>query len=420
MDYDLLIIGGGMVGASLAVALKAVPLRIGIVEAVPFSSAEQPSYDSRAIALSQGSKRILDAIGVWQAMGELGVTPITRIHVSDRGHFGATRMSAADERVEALGYVVEAAVMGRAFAPALESLPNTDLICPARITGVTVKDEQVEVELEHDGQHRRLTSRLLVAADGGRSTVREMLGAKTFGLGYGQTAVIANIVTDRAHEGFAYERFTDSGPLALLPSNAPRGWPGEEHGNRRWSLVWTVHDENVEQVMGLGDGAFIAALQRRLGRRAGRVVESGPRSAYPLSLLYVKDHVRPRVTFIGNAAHLIHPVGGQGFNLGLRDAAELAEVVADSARRGEDPGTLENLKAYAEWRRPDYLRVMGMTDGLVRTFSNNFTPLVVARNLGLLGMDLLPGLRHGFARQFMGLSGKQPKLSLGKPLAPRD
>jgi len=419
-DFDLLIIGGGMVGASLAQALKGSGLRIALIEAVPLYEENQPSYDARAIALSWGSRRIFEGMGVWEAMVQEGVTAIRTIKVSDRGHFGATRMVADEEGVEALGYVAEAAVIGRALARDLDQLPGVTLFCPARLSDIAIDEEAAHVTIEHDGGQRQLSARLVVAADGGRSTVREKLGARTFRLGYGQTAVIASVESDREHGNIAYERFTDSGPLALLPNTAPAWMAGSEAGERRWSLVWTVHDHEVDEHLALDDAAFLERLQRRLGRRAGRLLSVSPRSAYPLGLQYVRDHVRPRLAFIGNAAHLIHPVGGQGFNLGLRDVAVLAEVLVQAAREGADPGRLETLNSYAAWRRPDYLRVMGFTDGLARTFSSDFRPLVVARNLGMVAMDLLPPARRLFTRQAMGVNGRQPRLALGLPLASQE
>jgi 2-octaprenyl-6-methoxyphenol hydroxylase len=415
-DFDILIVGGGMVGASLAHALKGVPLRIGIIEAYPLHDENQPSYDSRAIALSYGSKRIFDALGVWQAMKAETVTPITRIHVSDKGHFGAVRLDATEEGVEALGYVAEASVIGRALAADLASLPHVELLCPAALTEVQIDEDQARVTVEQNGVLRDVTARLVVAADGGRSTVRQQLGAKTFKLGYGQTAVIANVITEREHGGIAYERFTESGPLALLPNNAPAWMNDSDSGERRWSLVWTVRDEMVEEHLQLSDALFIARLQKRLGRRAGRILSVTPRHAYPLGLEYVRDHVRPRLAFIGNAAHLIHPVAGQGFNLGLRDVAVLAEVLAAAAAERRDPGLMATLQRYAAWRRPDYLRVMGMTDGLARTFSNDFKPLVVARNLGMVAMDLLPPARRLLTHQAMGMTGRQSRLARGLSL----
>ncbi len=415
-DFDVLIVGGGMVGASLAHALKAVELRIGIIEAYPLHDEAQPSYDSRAIALSYGSKRIFDSLGVWQAMESEVVTAIKHIQVSDKGHFGAVRMEADEEGVEALGYVAEASVIGRALASDLAALPNVELLCPATVTDVQINEEQATVTVEQGGVLRDVTTRLVVAADGGRSTVKELLGAKSFKLGYGQTAVIANVTTEREHGETAFERFTESGPLALLPNDAPAWMADHDSDRRRWSLVWTVRDGRVDEHMQLSDALFISRLQKRLGRRAGRILSVTPRHAYPLGLEYVRDHVRPRLAFIGNAAHLIHPVAGQGFNLGLRDVAVLAEVLMEAAEAGHDPGLMETLKVYSDWRRPDYLRVMGMTDTLARTFSNDFKPLVVGRNLGMVAMDLLPPLRRLLTHQAMGLSGRQSRLARGLPL----
>lgn len=418
-EFDLLIIGGGMVGASLAQALRGSGLRIGLIEAVPLYDENQPSYDTRSIALSWGSRRIFEGIGVWQAMEEETVTPIRTIKVSDRGHFGATRMRADEEGVDALGYVAEAAVIGRALARNLDQLSDVTLFCPAQLTDIQIDHHTAHVTIEQDGETRQLSARLVVAADGGRSTVREKLGAKTFRLGYGQTAVIANVVSELSHGNVAFERFTNSGPLALLPNTAPSWMEGAEAGEHRWSVVWTVHDHEVSEHLELDDAAFLARLQHRIGRRAGRLLSVSPRSAYPLGLQYVRDHVRPRIAFIGNAAHLIHPVGGQGFNLGLRDVAVLAEVLVQAAHKGDDPGTLATLKSYADWRRADYIRVMGFTDGLARTFSTDFRPLVVARNIGMVAMDLLPPARRLFTRQAMGVNGRQPRLALGLPLTPQ-
>ncbi|MCW8927918.1 MAG: FAD-dependent monooxygenase, partial [Gammaproteobacteria bacterium] len=218
MDYDILVIGGGMVGASLVHALRDSGLRIGLVEAVPLYNEGQPSYDARAIALSWGSRRIFEGMGVWQAMAQQTVTPIRAINVSDRGHFGATRLQAEEEGVEALGYVAEAAVIGRALGSGLAELPGVTIFCPATLTAIRIDEEAATVTLDQEGEQKILQARLVVAADGGRSTVREQLGAKTVRLGYGQTAVVASVISDRSHDNVAFERFTDSGPLALLPN----------------------------------------------------------------------------------------------------------------------------------------------------------------------------------------------------------
>lgn len=414
-DFDVLIIGGGMVGASLAAAIGRLPLRVGIVEATDAAVGEQPGFDARAIALSQGSKRIFEGLGLWEEVLEGGATPITRIHVSDRGYPGRVRLSASDEGVEALGYVVEAGVLGGVLNPALKRLPNAELISPARLKTLSLGADQVTAILDCGDTERKVSARLLVAADGGRSSVREILGARTTRLGYGQTAIIAHVLTDRDHGGVAYERFTDTGPLALLPCSASRGTPDRRYGDRRWSLVWTARDSEVDGIMALDDEAFLRRLQERFGSRAGIFEGVDGRHAYPLGLQYVRDYAHERVVFIGNAAHALHPVGGQGFNLGLRDVAALAEVLA----QGGDPGATPVLERYRRWRQSDYAKLLGITDGLVRIFSSSRLPVAGARNLGLLGLELVPPAKHFFARQMMGLNGRLPKLARGLPLAGR-
>jgi 2-octaprenyl-6-methoxyphenol hydroxylase len=415
MNYDIVIIGGGMAGASLALALKDLPLSIALVEAVPFESAAQPAFDARAIALAAGSQRILRTMGVWEAMAARGVTAIEHIHVSERGGFGSTHLEAVEESVVALGYVVEGRVIGATLTAALAQCANVELLCPAELTTVQVEEGGVAVQMLHEGTPRSLRARLLVAADGGRSTVREQIGARTWELGYGQTAVIATVTTDRPHGNTAYERFTDTGPLALLPCDPPRDGDPNLRG-RRWSLVWTARDGQVDELLALSDAEFLQHLQQRFGYRAGRFVRTSERHAYPLVLRFVREAASARVAFIGNAAHAIHPVAGQGFNLGLRDVAALAQVIAGAVARGEDIGSQAALKDYAAWRRPDYLRTAAFTDGLIRTYSNTLPPLKLVRNLGLLALDTLPPMKHLLARQSMGLNGHLPRLACGLPL----
>lgn len=325
-------------------------------------------------------------------------------------------MDAAEEGVEALGYVAEAAVIGKAFASGFSDDDNIDWFCPATLNDVVRDDGAMRITIDRNGESMELEASLLVAADGGQSRVRDKFKPKTLRLGYGQVAVIANVTTDRPHNGIAYERFTDSGPLALLPNNAPGWMAGHEAGDRRWSVVWTVHDHELAEHLALSDEAFIERLQRRFGKRAGRFTSVTPRSHYPLGLQFVREAVAPGLVYIGNAAHQIHPVGGQGFNLGLRDVAVLAEVIGDCVAAGGDIAALESLQRYAGWRRPDYLRVATFTDSLVRLFSSDFTPLAAGRNLGLVAMDLVLPLRRMLTRQAMGVSGRQSRLALGLSL----
>jgi 2-octaprenyl-6-methoxyphenol hydroxylase len=403
-DYDVLIVGGGLVGASLACALGGRGLRVAVVEAVPFRSEQQPSYDDRTLALAQGTSRIFAAMGLWEELRG-GVTPIHVIHSSDRGRFGFTRLRREEEGVEALGYVAPARLLGAVLGPRLESLPGVELICPARLRHFQVDGQGVEVSLDLDGETRVLRGRLLVAADGSQSRVRESLDIATTQWTYGQTALIANISPQLPHKHVAYERFTDSGPLALLPMS-----------EGRCSLVWTLRDEQVDEVLQLPDARFLARLQERFGHRLGRFERVGTRHAYPLSLVRARESVRPRVALIGNALHTLHPIAGQGFNLGLRDVAVLAELLVDAHAAGQDPGDLALLQRYADWRGTDHQRVIAFTDGLVRLFSSPLASVGCLRDAGMVALDLLPPAKRLFGRLTMGRSGRLPRLARGLPL----
>ena len=401
-QFDLLIVGGGMVGASLACALGNQPLRVGVIEAVPFRSELQPSYDDRSIALAYGARKIFEGMGLWPQVEKV-VTPIKKIHVSDRGHFGSTRMDAAREGYPALGYVVENRDIGQLFANTLASLPNVELICPATLQNFTINANDAEVVIERDGKMETFTTKLIVGADGGRSVVRQLAGISHTSDDYQQNAVIANVTPGKDHQNIAYERFTDSGPLALLPMSGGR-----------CSLVWTVDRDKVDEVMAWDDGTFLARLQERFGMRLGLLQKVGRRNVYPLALVRADEHIRPRLALIGNAAHVLHPIAGQGFNLGIRDVAALAQVIVEA--KDDDIGALSVLNQYEQWRKRDQDCVTGLTDGLVRIFSNQITPLVIGRNSGLLAMDMIPPVKRMLMRQTMGLAGKLPKLARGIPL----
>ncbi|MEW8505641.1 MAG: 2-octaprenyl-6-methoxyphenyl hydroxylase [Candidatus Thiodiazotropha sp.] len=403
-SFDLLIVGGGMVGVSLAHAVRGQGYRIGVIEAWPLESSTQPSFDDRVIALSWGSRVILEAMGVWRAI-EHAAEPILDIHISDRGHFGFTRLNHHQEAVAALGYVVTARALGKALVEDMADRHEIELICPAKLKSFSIAEREVEVRVEQAGGEQRLATRLLVAADGGDSKVRQFLSIPLKEKPYGQTAIIANLCSEQPHRGIAYERFTDTGPLALLPMR-----------DNRLSMVWTASDEELGDLMALNESGFLARLQERFGYRLGRLYELGKRSAYPLRLRQAAEQVRPRVALIGNAAHAIHPVTGQGFNLGLRDVAVLADLLFDAAQSGEDPGNDDLLNAYASWRKRDQNSVAYITDSLARLFANPFGPLRLLRNMGMVGLDLAPSLKHLAARQFMGLNGRLPRLARGVSL----
>lgn len=400
-EFDVVIVGGGLVGASLAIAVAGHGLRIGLVDAEPLGVDSQPNYDDRAIALAYGSSRIFAGLGVWPALRPQAEA-IRQIHVSDRGHFGFTRLDARQEGVEALGYVATAKAIGQVLLGELAQRGDLSVLTPARPVDIETGEEGVTLRVDHDGVERSLSTALLVAADGGRSFVREHLRIETRAWRYGHSAVVANITPDRPHGGVAYERFTSQGPVALLPM-----------GDHRCALVWTVADQRLADVMAYDESTFLRAFQDRFGFRLGRFLKVGRRDSYPLSFLRAVEPSRPRIVIIGNAAHTLHPVAGQGFNLGLRDVAALAEEVVGAARGGADVGGAAVVEAYDRWRRRDQQLVSLATDGLARLFSNPLGPLRLGRNLGMVALDALPFAKHALARGAMGLGGRLPRLARG-------
>lgn len=402
--YDLIVVGGGMVGASLVRALAGLGLSIAVVEAFPLAAAEQPSYDDRAIALAYGAREILRGLGVWETLRP-SAEPITRIHVSDRGRFGAARLGAAEQGVPALGYVVTGHALGRALLGGLEALPGVALYCPAQFESLRETADGIEVELRRAGEPLTLAGRLLVAADGRESRVRHRLGIAAREWTYGQTALICNLRPSAPQSGLAFERFTDTGPMAMLPMT-----------EGRYGMVWTSEDAPLEELRALDDQAFLARVQQRFGWRLGRFQEAGARSAYPLRLLLAERSAGPRTLLLGNAAHAVHPITGQGFNLGIRDVAFLADLIADARRAGADLGAPALLAAYEDQRQQDQRRIATVTDALVRLFTNPLWPIRMARALGLTALDCAPPLKRGLAHRFMGLDRASPRLSRGLPL----
>ncbi|EEF79343.1 2-octaprenyl-6-methoxyphenyl hydroxylase [Methylophaga thiooxydans] len=397
-EFDLLIVGGGMVGASLAIALENSELTIGLIETHPLKSNSQPSYDDRGIALSYGSQRIFDSMGLWSDIAAYA-TPIKQIHISDRGRFGVTRLSADAEHVPALGQVLLARELGFQLNQRLQQQANLTLLCPAQVEKLNQHTDAVELTL-NTGQH--YSAKLVVAADGKNSTIRQLLGIGSWQQQYQQTALTANISTDKKHQGWAYERFTDTGPLALLPMSENRS-----------SLVWTVKTGEEKALLALSDADFLQRLQQRFGYRAGRFVRVGQRHSHPLTLMQADMPIQHRIVFIGNAAHSLHPIAGQGFNLGLRDVAVLAELLHNEH---DDCGNMQILHCYQQWREQDQDHVVKATDNLVKLFSNDIKMLGHLRGAGLAIMDNLPFAKHWLAQKSMGLGQKQPRLGRGMQL----
>jgi len=405
---DIAIAGGGMVGLSLAAALARLPLRVVVFEPVPPAAEQQPSFDARTTALSGGSRRVFEGIGVWPAVAA-HATPIQRIHVSERGSFGMARLSAEEQGVAALGYTVENRRLGAALRERCASIP-TLRICAAGVAEAASDEAatgEARARLVTDAGEG-FTARLLVAADGAQSTVRAALGVASSVSEYGQHAVIAHVDTGRFHDHTAYERFTPAGPIAVLPIAEGRS-----------AVIWTLAPEAAARALVLDDATFIAELQLAFGLRLGRFTRVGRRQSYPLALTRSERLTATRAVILGNAAQGLHPVAGQGFNLALRDVAALAELLAeDVAANGTaaDPGAPALLERYAAWRRPDRDAVVRFTDSLVRGFGFPFAPARALRASGLLLFDLLRPVKHEFARRTMGLAGRQPRLVRGLPL----
>ena len=398
--YDVVVVGGGMVGASFAIALDqamAPPLSILVVEAVDHSSnsARQPSFDARSTALSYGSRQILERMGLWPQLQD-AVTPITEIQVSDMGHFGSTRLQHAEHGVDALGYVIENARMGTALNSAIDASSAIGLLSPARIVSVKPQPTGMALEIAAGDSRTVVAAGLVALADGGKSPICEQLGIGQRQENYEQHAIIANVAFESPHRNVAYERFTDTGPLAVLPLQSI---DNENMG----SLVWTVSAEQSQSLMAQDDSALLQALQDRFGNRLGRFTRIGKRFCYPLSLSIASEQVRPGLVLLGNVAHTLHPVAGQGLNLALRDIECLVEVLAEAAAAQESPGAMPVLQRYLEAQDFDQQKSMAFTDTMVRLFSSNSVPKVWARKLGLLSIDLLPPLKRSFADQAMGL-----------------
>lgn len=404
MSYDVAIVGGGMVGATLAVALAPLNLRLALIEAIAHNAAAQPSFDERTTALSNGSRTILETIGVWPGLSE-SATPIAKIHVSDQGRFGFARIDAREQGLKAMGYVVPNRVLGSVLWPRLSS-QEIKVFCPAEVSRLSANQDSVEIEIAEAGAKVSIDAKLVVAADGAQSWVRSAFGIAAEVRDYSQTAVITTVLPQRFHDNVAYERFTPEGPLALLPLDGGR-----------CTLVLTLNKDAAQAAMAWSDQEFLAEVQRRFGFRLGRFLKVGRRVPYPLSLTQADRTSAPRCAIIGNAAQSLHPVAGMGFNLGLRDVASLAELIAEYRRVDADPGQPKLLREYDAWRSADRGGVIAFTDGLVRMFSNPLGAVRRLRNLGLLAFDLLPPAKSALSRLSTGGGGRVPKLARGVALS---
>jgi 2-octaprenyl-6-methoxyphenol hydroxylase len=409
---DVVIVGGGMVGASLALALGGTDKRVALIEAVAPGAADQPSFDERTSALGNGSRRIFEVLGVWQHLA-VHAGAVREIQVSDAGHLGGARLCAAEQGLEALGYVVPNRHIGAALWRQLAAHPQILIRSPARVRDVQLAADAVALTVigapgpggtAGPGAEvvEQFSARLVVAADGAHSLVRAAAGIAAAVEDYDQVAVVVHLATDRPAAGIAYERFTTTGPLAVLPL-----------ADGRYTVVWTLAPPRAAQVLALDEASFIAELQCSFGWRIGRIQRAGVRASYPLRLSRADSMAGPRTVLVGNAAQALHPVAGQGFNLGLRDAALLAELLAAAP----DPGAAAVLESYARRRAADRRGMIGFTDGLVKLFASDRPGRAAARNLALLLFDLAPGAKRALSRLSWGFGGDTPRLLRGLPVA---
>lgn len=432
-EQDIIIAGGGMAGATLALALRRfLPQRkVLLVEPFPLPQAAQvqtyqPSYDARSTALAWGTRDIYQRLGVWSAI-EPHAAPILRIHVSDKGRFGSSRLHAQEQQKPALGYVVDNRWLGIQLLNALQKEPADMLswAAPAEVVGLeatpagatdpastaSTSDKKVRVLIRQGETTRAVQAALLVVADGGRSGLREQLGFPVRQQQYGQQALIANVSTQKPHQGWAFERFTEAGPLALLPRAG---------GDGELGLVWTLADGSLQRLLEASDAEFLQALQETFGWRLGRFTKVGERQSYPLQRAWVEEPVRPGVVLVGNAAQTLHPVAGQGFNLAARGLMALVEALIAGDDRGEALGDLSVLRSYAQLNSEDRAAIMGLSNGLLHLFTDQSPWLRSMRDMGLSALDLAPAAKKLLTRHAMGLGGVRAHLPDRAPSAKRD
>ncbi|EJG0692166.1 2-octaprenyl-6-methoxyphenyl hydroxylase [Vibrio parahaemolyticus] len=387
-QYDVVIAGGAMAGATLALAIEHLSqgaLRVAVVEPFKAQSDQHPGFDSRSIALSYGTVNLLRHLELWSAI-EPFTTPIEHIHVSDRSHAGMTDITKHDVGVEALGYVVELADVGRVYQELLTHSTAIDLYCPDSAKHITRTQENVTIEL---ASGELLNAKLLVAADGAVSQCCQQIGLELSEHDFDQVAVIANIVTQEPHQGRAFERFTENGPVALLPMS-----------DNRMSLVWCLRPDDAQIVMELSESEFLERLQQDFGWRLGAMQKVGLRASYPLLLRHRKQNISHRFAIVGNAAQTLHPIAGQGFNLGIRDVVTLAEELV---KQGEDVGRYQGLIRFSQRREADRNETIWLTSSLVHVFSNDLLAMRIGRNTALAAMDNLSFFKQPLLRHTLGL-----------------
>ncbi|WP_016949483.1 FAD-dependent hydroxylase [Anabaena sp. PCC 7108] len=395
-DYDLVIVGGGIVGLTLAAALKDSGLSVLLIEAKVTSAAVAKG---QAYAVHMLSARIFQGIGIWDKILP-NVAKYNKVRLSDADYADVVKFQTSDLGTSELGYVAEHYTLLQPLQEFVQNCPNVTYLCPAEVINTQNDKDIVTVNIKVDGENRTIRSKLLVAADGSKSPIRQAAGIKTKGWKYWQSCIVAFVKPEKCHNHTAYEKFWASGPFAILPL------PGN-----RCRIVWTAPHEEAKALCALNDQEFLAELTKRYGEQMGKLELLGDRFIFQVQLMQSDRYVLPRLALVGDAAHNCHPVGGQGLNLGIRDAAALAEVIQTAHQVGEDIGNIQILKKYERWRKKENLTILGFTDLLDRVFSNNFLPVVIIRRLGLWLMQRVPMLKVFALKLMIGLKGKTPELA---------
>ncbi len=396
--YDVIVVGAGMVGATLGCALAQSDFRVALIDPAPVAAdSEQAQYDLRVSAITRASQRIFQSLGVWPEMERVRVSPFRQMHVWDAGGNQSIHFDAADVAEDTLGHIVENRVIQSALHQRLGTFANADLRIPAVLDQLHVEHDGVRVVLA-DGTI--LHAGLVVGADGVGSTVRKLSGIATRGWRYDQCGVVAAVRPQQFHQETAWQRFLPGGPLAFLP--LANGW---------CSIVWTNSPDQAAALVEMDEAQFRSKLETAFDSRLGPILECGPRAQFPLRLQHTTEYVRPRVALLGDAAHSIHPLAGQGVNLGLLDAAALAEVLEKGRSGGRDPGEFALLRRYERWRKGDNLATMAVMDGFKRLFGTQAAPIRLLRNLGLGVFDRATPLKRTIIQHAMGLSGDLPPLA---------
>jgi len=400
-NFDIAIIGGGMVGASLALLLaqQKPEWTIAVLEAQILADSDHAheNFDARSTAISQGSVEIFRDLGVWNILSQQA-TAISKVHVSDAGHFMGGLIDSATYELDAVGYVIPNAWLGRALLEQLKSFNNIHYIAPVRVEKLIPLQKGAQLTLQSAEQSFNLNCKLAVIADGGSSPLRAALGIDSHIKNYNQKALIANVAYSEPHNNIAYERFTEQGPLALLPL-------GKSAAANESALVLTLPNDQATDIFTLSDNELLQHLQQRFGCRLGKFLRIGQRHIYDLKLVTASEQIRSHIVLVGNAAHFLHPVAGQGFNLSLRDCLCLVNSLVQGESRGKSLGELSVLQDYLRQQMQDQTLTIEFSDKLVRLFSSSSLPLTVLRHLGFVGLDLLPAVKTQFAAQTMGTAG---------------